>query len=171
VNQEHEEFRWLCRTCVPANYMDIAGAFVEALAGPQGDLVSAFHLHLDRTFQHVNKNLRIVTVDRARKPRREVHGVHQNFLAGNFCQSMRHQRLDSLLPHEGPNAEQAAGDEECQHQHRFEAHATTSVQIRLQDTHSLASVPGRFEVIESGFQRVYLLATNPRRFVDLAKGP
>src|SRR4051794_34341795 len=58
LDREHKEFGCLCITCVPANGVNIVGTFIKALAWPQRDLFSAFHLHHDGAFQHVNRHLR-----------------------------------------------------------------------------------------------------------------
>jgi len=65
MNQKYEEFCGFRITRIPANDMDIIGSFIKALASAQREFFSAFHLHYDGAFQHVNRHLRIVAVDRA----------------------------------------------------------------------------------------------------------
>ena len=111
MNQKHEEFRRLRTAGVPANNVNIVGIFIKALAWPQRDFFSPSHLHHDGALQHVNTHLRIVAVDRAREARRKVYGVHQNFLAGISCQSMRYDGPDSFLCAYGVGHHEGAGDE------------------------------------------------------------
>src|SRR3954453_5532140 len=123
--------------------MNVVGAFIEALARRQRHLVSTFHLHRDRTFQHVNTYLRIVPMDGARKARRKIYGIHENFPVGRFCERARYQRLDSLLRHQG------AGCQTDQDQHPAWVQAeSASVQIRVR---------GASEMVELLFHDCYLL--------------
>src|SRR5580692_354364 len=62
--EEHQKFRRLGGTCVPANEMNIVGALIKGLSWCQGHLFSSLHLHHNRALQHINECLRIVSVDR-----------------------------------------------------------------------------------------------------------
>ena len=64
LHKEHQEFGWLGAAGVSADDMDIVGAFIKGLHGYQRDFFSAFHMHHDGAFQHVNKSICIVSMDR-----------------------------------------------------------------------------------------------------------
>src|SRR5262249_23152254 len=101
LNQEHDKFGWLSTARVPANDMNVVGAFVEGLTRCERDLFSALYLHDDRAFQHVDKRMCIVAMYRVRAAGRMLHCDHQTFLVGKvrqvFRQELRHLRL---LSHE-----------------------------------------------------------------------
>ena len=65
MNEEDQKFRRLRTACIPAHDVNIAGVFIKALARPEGQFFSAFYLHHYVAFQHVNRNLCVVAVDRA----------------------------------------------------------------------------------------------------------
>src|SRR5262245_61827387 len=67
LDQNHHEFRRLGLAGVPADDMDIVGAFLEGLSRFQCYLFSTLHLHLDGALQYVNHRMGVVSVDRVRR--------------------------------------------------------------------------------------------------------
>src|ERR1700730_5391474 len=57
LDQEHHEFRRLGPACVPANDMNIVGAFIEGLSCCQRYLFPPLHLHHDGALQYVNNRM------------------------------------------------------------------------------------------------------------------
>src|SRR6267142_971915 len=100
-DQNHKEFCRRGSACVPANDMNIVGAFIVGLSWCKSDFFSALHLHHDGALQHVDKCMCIVTMDRARPAGRILYGDHQAFLAGNVRKNFRHEPRDlTLLSHQ-----------------------------------------------------------------------
>src|SRR2546428_5386882 len=61
LDQEHQEFGRLGTACVPANDMNIVGAFIEGLSWCQRYLFSTLHLHHNGALQYVNNRMCIVS--------------------------------------------------------------------------------------------------------------
>src|SRR5262249_42459246 len=111
LHQKHEELSRFRGACVAANYMNIIGTFIKALAWRERDFFAAFHLHHNGAFQHVNECMRIVPMNRIRRAGRIHDSDHQTFLAGKICEIFRQDWCDlSVLRNQG------AGDEECGHE-------------------------------------------------------
>src|SRR2546428_9060956 len=94
LDQEHQEFCPLGTACVPANDMNIVGAFIEGLSWCQCYLFSTLHLHHNGALQYVNKRMCIVSVDWVRRAGRILHSDHQSFPAGILRKILRHERSD-----------------------------------------------------------------------------
>src|SRR6266478_3727694 len=100
LDQEHQEFGRLGTAYVPANDMNIVGAFIEGLSWCQRYLFSTLHLHHNGALQYVNNRMCIVSVDRVRPTGRILYCDHQNFPAGILRKIFRHERRDlRLLSH------------------------------------------------------------------------
>src|SRR5260370_33144592 len=96
--------------CVAANYMNIIGTFIKALAWRERDFFAAFHPHHNGAFQHVNECMRIMPMNRIRSAGRIHHSDHQTFLTGKFRKIFRHEWCDlSVLRKQG------GSDEKYQH--------------------------------------------------------
>src|SRR5215510_608592 len=80
LNEEHDELCRLGTACIPTDDMNIVRAFIKGLAWCQSHFLSTFHLHDDRTLQHIDECMGIVPVDRIHAARRVFHCDHQDFL-------------------------------------------------------------------------------------------
>src|SRR5215475_4699654 len=69
-HQEHDELRRLAVARVAADNVDVIRAFIECFAGFERDGLGASQLHHDRTLDHVDEGVRIVSMDFVRAARR-----------------------------------------------------------------------------------------------------
>src|SRR5215472_18645295 len=118
LNQEHHKFGWLSTARIPANDVNVVGAFVEGLTRCECDLLSALYLHDDRAFQHVDKRMCIVAMHRVRAAGWVLDCDHQAFLVGKVRQVFRQELLHPglLLRHFRLLSHERASYETYQHQ-------------------------------------------------------
>src|SRR5438874_8030314 len=74
--------------------MNIVGTFIKGLAWRQRDFLPTLQLHHNGTFQHIEKSMRVVPMDRIGSAGRIHYSDHQTFLAGKFWQVLCHERCD-----------------------------------------------------------------------------
>src|SRR5580658_779036 len=76
LEHKHKEFCWLSLTGVCRYGMNIVGTFIKRLSGTEFHLRSPLDLHDHVTFEHVNKDLRVMPVRRRAGTRRIFHSGH-----------------------------------------------------------------------------------------------
>src|SRR4051794_31300188 len=62
-HEDHQEFCRFGFAGVSADDVNILGTFIKSLTRCQGYFLSASYLHYDRSFQHINKSVRVVPMD------------------------------------------------------------------------------------------------------------
>jgi hypothetical protein len=80
LDEHHDELGRVGVAGVPADGVDVVGAFVEGLSGRQGDFLAAFHSHHDRSLEHIDKCVAIVTMDGVGSARRVLDRQHHRIL-------------------------------------------------------------------------------------------
>src|SRR6516225_7581119 len=109
LDEKHYELRGFGFACIPPNDMNIIRAFVEGLAGCHSRFLSASHLHHDRALEHIDKPIRIVSMDWIDVAWRIFHGNHHALFARKVWKVFRHEvGYLSLL------SQQRAGHETCE---------------------------------------------------------
>src|SRR5437867_3199369 len=89
-HQEHDELRRFALARVAADDVNVIRAFIESFAGFERDGLAASQLHHDRTLEHVDKGVRIVSMDFVSPARRVVDGKYETFFAGNVREGFGH---------------------------------------------------------------------------------
>jgi hypothetical protein len=70
--------------------VNVIRAFIESFAGFERDGLGASQLHHDRTLEHVDKGVRIVSMDFVSAARRVGDRKDETFFAGNVRQGFGH---------------------------------------------------------------------------------
>src|SRR5262245_29653020 len=80
LDKERDEFGRFGGAGVLGNDVNVIRIFIESFSGLQGEFWSAFDLHDDRTLNHIDENVGIVTVLHRRCPWRIFDQKHGTFL-------------------------------------------------------------------------------------------
>src|SRR5438874_3580570 len=89
-HQEHDELRRFAVARVAPDDVNVIRAFIESFAGFERDGLGASQLHHDRTLEHVDKGVRIVSMDFVSAARRVGDRKYETFFAGNVCEGLGH---------------------------------------------------------------------------------
>src|SRR2546421_3381370 len=89
-HQEHDELRRFAVARVAPDDVNVIRTFIESFAGFERDGLGASQLHHDRTLEHVDKGVRIVSMDFVSAARRVGDRKYQTFFAGNVRQGFGH---------------------------------------------------------------------------------
>src|SRR6266403_3639317 len=89
-HQEHDELRRFAVARVAAEDVNVIRAFIESFAGFERDGLGASQLHHDRTLEHVDEGVRIVSMDFVSAARRVGHRKYETFFAGNVREGLGH---------------------------------------------------------------------------------
>src|SRR5213592_776732 len=89
-HQEHDELRRFAVARVAADDVNVIRAFIESFAGFERDGLAASQLHHDRTLEHVDEGVRIVSMDFVSAARRVGDRKYETFFAGNVREGLGH---------------------------------------------------------------------------------
>src|SRR2546430_9426738 len=89
-DQKHDELRRSAVARVAPDDVNVIRAFIESFAGFERDGLGASQLHHDRTLEHVDKGVRIVSMDFVSAARRVDDRKDETFFAGNVRQGFGH---------------------------------------------------------------------------------
>src|SRR6266481_6024444 len=92
-HQEHDELRRFAVARVAADDVNIIRAFIKCFAGFERDGLGALQLHDDRTLEHVDESMRIVSMDWVSAARRVGDCKYKTFFAGDVRQGFGHDFL------------------------------------------------------------------------------
>src|SRR6266478_6971490 len=89
-HQEHDELRRFGVARAAADDVNVIRAFIESFAGFDRNGLSASQLHHDRTLEHVDEGVRIVSMDFVSAARRVGDRKYETFFAGKVRQGFGH---------------------------------------------------------------------------------
>src|SRR5438270_638400 len=89
-HQKHDELRRFAFARIAADDVNIIRAFIESFAGFERDGFAASQLHHDRTLEHVDEGVRIVSMDFVSAARRVGDRKYETFFAGNVREGFGH---------------------------------------------------------------------------------
>src|SRR6476469_2799736 len=92
-HQEHDELRRFAVARVAADDVNIIRAFIKCFAGFERDGLGALQLHDDRTLEHVDEGMCIVSMDWVSAARRVGDRKYKTFFAGDVRQGFGHDFL------------------------------------------------------------------------------
>ena len=94
-HQEHDELRRFAVARVTPDDVNVIRAFIESFAGFERDGLGASQLHHDRALEHVDKGVRIVSMDFVSAARRVGDRKDESFFAGNVREGLGHDFFTS----------------------------------------------------------------------------
>src|SRR5436305_10267883 len=87
-HQEHDELRRFAVARVAADDVNVIRAFIESFAGFERDWLGASQLHHDRTLEHVDEGVRIVSMDLVSAARRVGDRKYETFIDGMYVMDL-----------------------------------------------------------------------------------
>src|SRR5882762_542831 len=89
-HQEHDELRRFAVARIAPDDVNVIRAFIESFAGFERDGLGTSQLHHDRTLEHVDEGVRIVSMDFVSAARLVGHHKYETFFAGNVREGLGH---------------------------------------------------------------------------------